>query len=202
MNYSIEFTNVTHSFLTVSPRKKTLKNELFTSYAGNVLVKIGKKEYAVEQGQYFWIPANCLVSTTYLPGAAISSISFSQRLPDQFSTNVGYVNSNEIVIDSFNLLSKQTTDKEYSAVLQQVIRHEMRNTSVQLKMSALSQQFNNWSETNKADLSSEVNLLLLLREARKRILSGKKPEQVATELFGLSLDEFNSLYKSGLGTTY
>lgn len=199
MNYSIQFENNAHPYITISSRRKTLKHALLTVTQGTILIKVGKNEYAVERGQYFWIPADCLVSTTYFALSTVSSIAFSQRLADSFTNKVGFVDASSITENAFNLLMDSSLSNDYHQVLLQVVRHEIPKTKPQLLMSQLSQQFNAWSLNNNAGLNAEIHFSLKLREARKRVLSGKKPDQVALELFDVSQQEFAGLCEFGFG---
>jgi len=199
MNYSIQFKNTDHPFLSISSRKKTLKHKLISVTKGIVLVKVGKNEYAVKTGHYFWIPADCLVSITVFPLSIVSQVEFSQRLPDPFEQKIGHVNVSSMVQNAFTLLEQSSTKKNYAQILLQVIRYELTNITPQLTMCTLSQQFNNWSPKNDSGLDVEINLSLKLREARKNILSGMNPEHVAKTLFNLPLSQFNILCELGLG---
>lgn len=201
MNYSIQFENTNHHHIAVTPRKKALKHSLLTVTQGVVLIKIGKNEFAVESGQYFWIPADCLVSITFLAQSIVSTVTFSQRLSDPFTHSVGYVKTNDIAVNAFHLLSEVPSNVEYHKVLLEVVRHEVRNIQPKLTTNSLSQQFNSWLPDNNAGLNAEVHLSLKLREARKRLLSGQKTEQVASEVFNLSTEEFRTLYEFGFGVT-
>ncbi|MFC1235346.1 AraC family transcriptional regulator [Vibrio sp. F74] len=201
MNYSIQFENIAHPYITISSRRKTLKYSLMTVTQGTILIKVGKNEYAVEPGQYFWIPADCLVSTTFFPLSNVSTIAFSQRLADSFTNKVGFVEASDITENAFSLLMDSSLDNDYHQVLLQVVRHEVKNTKPQLLMNQLSQKFNAWAPNNNAGLDAEIHFSLKLREARKRVLSGKKPEQVALELFDVSQQEFAGLCEFGFGAS-
>jgi len=201
MNYSIQFENIAHPYITISSRRKTLKHSLMTVTKGTILIKVGKNEYAVEPGQYFWIPADCLVSTTFFALSTVSTIAFSQRLADSFTNKVGFVEASTITQNAFSLLAGSSLDNDYHQVLLQVVRHEVKNNKPQLLMSQLSQQFNAWTPDNNTGLDAETHFSLKLREARKRVLSGKKPDQVALELFDVSQQEFSALCEFGFGAS-
>lgn len=199
MNYSIQFENTTHSHITVTPRKKALKHSLLTVTQGIALIKVGKNEYAVESGQYFWVPADCLVSTTFLVHSSVSIVTFSQRLSDPFTNTVGYIEASDITVNTFKLLSTNSIDVEYQKILLEVVRHEMKTIQPKLTMNDLNQQFNTWLPHNNSGLTAEIHLSLKLREARKRLLSGQKTEQVASSIFHTSCEDFHRLFEFGFG---
>ncbi|MDV7103434.1 AraC family ligand binding domain-containing protein [Vibrio sp. TH_r3] len=196
MNYSIQFEFVNTPYLSISARKKTLKHQLYCVFDGIVLFKIGKHEYAVGPGQYFWIPANCLVSITSLPMAKYSKVELSQRLIAPFVTIPGYVSEKPIIKNALDLLRDIDLDLDYRNVLLQVIKYELLHIEPKLTITKLSQEMT----LGGAKISKENNMALKLREARKSILSGKNKTTVAKEIFSMNSEEFDQFCQIILGT--
>ena len=195
MNYSIQFEFVNTPCMHVSARKKTLKHQLFCVSDGIVLFKIGKHEYAVEKGQYFWVPADCLVSITSLPMAKYSKIELSQRLTDPFVNQVGYVLEVPIIKNAIDLLENTGLDSDYKNILLQVIKYEVLRIEPKLTITTLSQQIAQGS----TQISKENRMALKLREARKSILSGKNKTMIAKEVFSMNLEQFDQFCHVILG---
>lgn len=195
MNYSIQFELINNPFMSISARKKTLKHQLFYLSSGILLVKIGKHEYAVESGQYFWIPANCLVSITAFPLSKYSKVEISQRLNEPFATQAGYVSVHSIVTNAFELLAKTNLAADYKKVLLQVIKHEATNIKPKLTITDLSQSI----AQCRSQISKENSMALKLREARKSILSGQNKSSIAQQAFNMDIDEFDVLCQAILG---
>lgn len=196
MNYAVEHQHTVYSFLVSTPRRKKTKFSLIQVESGLVLVKLGKNEYALEAGAAIWLPFDCLTSISYLPGCEVSQIDFSIRLQDKFPTQAGFVNLPPV---SQAILSKLLSNKvsdEHRSNLMAVLRDEVRTLRPLLDMSPLSQKISQWSADHDSDLSKELLLMLSLREAKKRMQSGVKRDDVIKEYFGGCEEEFEQL--SGL----
>jgi hypothetical protein len=193
MNYSIQFTDIEHPYMSITPRRKSLKHTLLHVTNGLVLYRLGKLEYALRGGQSLWVPANCLISYTIFPTTVLRTVDVSQRLPDAFPAKVGLVTLSELASNVLEALSAKTGNKEYRNALLKVIRYELPALAPTLELSAFSDQINRWSISNDAKLSPDLVLLLRLREARKQLLSGQQRNKVANELLGLTNEEFSEL---------
>lgn len=200
MNYAIQFESVFTAYLSVSPRRKSLKHSFLRVTEGIILVKLGKKEYAIQEGEGFWIPADCLVSYTMLPSTRYQKVDFSLRLNDAFKQKAGYVLCSELITQSLNKLSEAQIHTEYRNSLLQVLRFESLNFLPALKESGLNANFNSWSIDNKGELGEEINMVLKVREARKRVLSGEKKEHVAQTLFNTDISGLAQIAEHLLGT--
>lgn len=202
MNYAIQFEQILSPYLLISSRKRTVKHTLLYVNNGLVLVKLGKREYAVGQGQCYWIPADCLVSTTSSPQAQIFKVDFSVRLNDSFAQQAGYLPIQPIVQQAINRLSDPELTQEHQSILLQLVRYELRQLTPRTVESPLSKQVSGWEHVNDkgSALPEDVHTYLLLREARKRILSGSKKEKVARELFDMDTLRFDKLCQNLLGT--
>jgi len=196
MNFAVEHQHTHYSFLVTTPRKKKSKYSLIQVESGLVLVKLGKNEYALEQGAAIWLPFDCLTSISYLPNSEVSQVDFSIRLKDKFPTQAGFVNLPPVSKAILAKLLEHSVADDHKDNLLKVIRDEVKSLRPLLDMSPLSQKITQWSTDNDCDLSKELLLMLSLREAKKRMQSGVKREDVIKEYFGGCAEEFEQL--SGL----
>lgn len=197
MNHAIDF-HTTHSpLLTITPRKKTLHNQLVHVEEGKVLLKLGKNEYAYSAGDTFWLPFDCLSSLTLLPGSVFNTVKFSVRLADKFPTQAGQVMPSTLMSALLNSLSK-TDDAEIKKDLLQVMRHEVKTCKPVLKQDKESAEITAWTP-NSTSITGELALVLLVREARKQKLSGKKSEAICQSLFSGNQEHFKQLTTTLLG---
>ncbi|WP_394245619.1 AraC family transcriptional regulator [Vibrio astriarenae] len=196
MNFAIEHTHDTSPYLIVTGRKHTLKHRLIIVESGLALVRLGKQEYAVEAGQAFWLPFDCLVSTTYLPNSSITDVTISARVSGRFSKQAGFVTLSPMLKATIAQMGGNNSE-EYGQTLKQVIKHECMTLKPSLTLSPLSETLSQWSPTaSGSGLEKEVHLGLLVREARKMKLSGKKDEMIANALFAGQVAQFNALYQA------
>jgi hypothetical protein len=193
MNYAIEHHLNQYAFLHTTPRKKSLKHSLLTVHSGIVLVRLGKYEYAVERGDSFWLPFDCLVSVSYLPDTTASLIEFSARLTDPFPTQSGFIELPNVSCAIITKLAEHKVTEPQEKALLEVIRHEALELKPELILGQLSQRFSSWSPERPVDIGKEMHIALLVREARKQLLSGIKREKVIGELFHGSEENFRHL---------
>ncbi|BDU39877.1 AraC family transcriptional regulator [Vibrio nigripulchritudo] len=193
MNYAVEHQNTVYSFLVTTPRKKRIKHSLIYVDSGLVLVKLGKNEYAVEQDNAIWLPFDCLTSVTFVPGSRVTQINFSVRLQDKFPTQAGFVSLPPVSKAILEKLSSANVTEQDKSNLLAVVRDESRSLRPLLDMSPLSLQISQWSADEESELSKELLLVLSLREAKKKMLSGTKRELVIDEFFAGREEEFEQL---------
>ncbi len=193
MNYAIEFHDANYPFLDVTARKKTLKHSLLSVAEGLVIIKLGKHEYAIEPGQYFWIPQGCLSSLTFLPNSRVYRCDFSVRLSDDFPHQAGFVKPSMLLKALVEKLPTAEARSEIQLDLLAVVKNEVMSLSPVLSSSALSKSISQWQPGCEARISRELCLVLTLREARKMKLSGKKEAVIVDELFAGNNEEFEQL---------
>lgn len=193
MNYAIEFHDANYPFLNVAARKKSLKHSLLSVVSGLAIIKLGKQEYAIEPGQYFWIPQGCLSSLTFLPNTHVHRCDFSVRLNDAFAQQAGFIKPSILLKALIEKLAKTETRSDIQLDLLAVVKHEVLAISPNLSNSALSQAINQWKPGCEARISRELCLVLTLREARKMKLSGKKESQIVEHLFAGNTEEYEQL---------
>ncbi len=193
MNYAIEFHDANYPFLNVTARKKALKHSLLTVVEGLVIIKLGKQEYAIEPGQFFWIPQGCLSSLTFLPGTRVNRCDFSVRLRDDFSKQAGFIKPSTLLRALLDSLSNVTAYSNIQLDMLSVVKHEVVTICPSLSTSKLSKAINQWEPGCEASISRELYLVLTLREARKMKLSGKKETEIVDDLFAGNSEEYEQL---------
>lgn len=199
MNFAIEYTSAYFSHLVITPRKKVLKHSLVSVQSGLVLIKLGKQEYAVEPGQSVWVPYDCLTSLTYFPNTQVNRVDFSVRLTDSFPRQAGYVtqtNLSSALLEKLEVtksrsLKTNNTEQAFKDMLS-VLKQEVLSFKPLLYESALSQRFNQWN-VDDSNLPQEHTLVMVMREAKKRMQSGQKRTLVIDDLFSGKEEEFEQL---------
>jgi len=200
MNYAIEFHDAKYPFLDIAARKKALKHTLLSVVEGLAIIKLGRKEYAIEPGQYFWIPQGCLSSLTFLPNSRAYRCDFSVRLNDDFSQQAGFVKPSLLLKALVEKLAITAERSELHIDLLTVVRHEVLTLSPKLTHSTLTKAINQWVPGCDMHISKELCLVLTLREARKMKLSGKKEMQIVDTLFAGNMEEYEQLCFLVFGT--
>ncbi|WP_260262130.1 AraC family transcriptional regulator [Vibrio intestinalis] len=198
MHYSISHQTTEHHFLSITSRKKLLKHTLLRVEQGLVLARLGKQEYAIEEGQTLWLPFDSLTALTFFPQTKVSTIEVSCRVTKRLPANGGYVALNELAAALMNRLALLTEHQQKQALLT-VMLDELSQLKPKLENSPLSQQINHWSVNKPSSLAKDYQLVLQLREARKWLLSGKKEDQVIEQLFAGDQAAYQSLKSAILG---
>ncbi|MGR5209230.1 AraC family transcriptional regulator [Vibrio rotiferianus] len=199
MNYAIEFHNESYSLLTTTARKKTLKHSLLTVVEGLATIRLGKHEYAIEPGNSFWIPQGCLSSITYFPNCIAVRCDFSVRLRDHFSSQAGFIERSLLLQASLEKLRACDVGTSLHNDLLRIIKHEVLDVEPKLITSKASEALMQWTPMSKNHALKELHLALLVREARKRTLSGIKKGRVVEDLFDGSEQQCDQLSELLLG---
>ncbi|MGB1320143.1 MAG: AraC family transcriptional regulator [Vibrio gallaecicus] len=192
MNFAIEHISAHFSHLVITPRKKVLKHSLVSVRSGLVLVKLGKQEYAVEKNQSIWIPFDCLTSLTYFPNTEIEQVDFSVRLSDAFPQQAGYIEHTALSKAVLDKLSSYKLSEEHQKNLLSVFKQESLAFKPTLASSSLTEKVNMWS-SEEPTLNQEQTLVMMMREAKKRMQSGQKKPKVIDDLFAGKSEEFDLL---------
>ncbi len=192
MNFAIEHISAHFSHLVITPRKKVLKHSLVSVRSGLVLVKLGKQEYAVEKNQSIWIPFDCLTSLTYFPNTEIEQVDFSVRLSDAFPQQAGYIEHTALSKAVLDKLSSDKLSEEHQKNLLSVFKQESLAFKPTLSSSSLTEKVNMWS-SEEPTLNQEQTLVMMMREAKKRMQSGQKKPKVIDDLFAGKSEEFDLL---------
>ncbi|WP_063344563.1 AraC family ligand binding domain-containing protein [Vibrio jasicida] len=193
MNYAIEFHDANYPFLNVAARKKALKHTLLLVVEGLAIIKLGKQEYAIEPGQYFWIPQGCLSSLTFLPNTRTTRCDFSVRLNDEFAQQAGFVKPSALLKALMDKLVTTEPRSEKQLDLLTVAKYEALELKPKLTGSHLTSLINQWKPGCESPISIELCLVLTLREARKMKLSGKKQMDIVERLFASNEEEYEQL---------
>ncbi|MCG3735701.1 AraC family transcriptional regulator [Vibrio cincinnatiensis] len=199
MNYAIQSETCTFPYLQVTARKRAIKHSLIQVDQGLVLFKLGKQEYAIETSQALWIPLDCLSALTFFPNTQITKVDFSVRLRDTFPRQAGVIKHSELSSAIINRLRESVASDAVYPHLQQVLKYEVQNFEPKLKMTALSQALNVWHPMQPGHVSKERHVVLLVREAMKRRLSGGKEQGIIDELFSGQCEQYHQLCQLVLG---
>ncbi len=193
MNYAIQSETCLFPYLETTARKRTMKHSLIRVENGLALFKLGKQEYAVESGQAIWIPIECLSSLTFFPHTKITRVDFSVRLRDVFPHQAGFIKLSELSCAVLTRLETAQTEDEVYPHLLQVLKDEVKKFEPKLIMSELSSRLASWKPGVECNLSKEHILVLVIREAMKRQLSGVKTSRIIDDLFSGNKDQFEQL---------
>lgn len=199
MHYSISLQTTEFRFLSITSRKKLLKHSLLRVEEGLALVRLGKHEFAVEAGKLLWLPFDCLTSISYLPQTKVSMLEVSSRVQTKLPTQAGFVVLNELATALFNRLAQSDASHEQKQDLYRVLLTELPSLNPMLQQSKLGKRIAQWSPDQPSDLEKELQLVLRVREARRRVLSGGKLETVINELFAGDHVSFSALTESVYG---
>ncbi len=199
MNFAIEFNRSNTDYLNVTPRKKTLKHQLMIVKQGLVLVRLGKQEICVEPGKAFWLPQGCLTSISTFPNSQVDYLNFSLRVAAPLPTKAGFVKLNELLMAILDRLVETDTQSDQQKELFAVALRDMQFLAPTLNNSKSTQDFTLWTIDSR-QLTREHHLIMLVREARKQKLSGKKIEEIAENFFGGNLEQLQQVCQLVLGT--
>ncbi|MDE1239327.1 hypothetical protein [Vibrio aestuarianus] len=199
MNYAIHFETLLQVNLVVTPRKKVIKHSLVRVTSGLALCKLGKHEYSIEAGQAFWIPLDCLCSLTFFPNTQIQRVDFSARLCVPFPHQAGYVTLSELSLAAIDKLNQCKQNDEIYTHLLQVLKLEIAQLQPKIELNRLSHDISTWQPHKESHLSAECQMVLRVREAQKRKLSGTKISQIISELFNDDMQQYHQLFSLVLG---
>ena len=199
MHYAISYQSEQNDFLICTPRRKSLKHKLIRVRQGLVLVKLGKHEFVIEPSQLFWLPFDTLTSLTYTPNTIIDSVELSSRVSSPLPKQAGFVKANDLVTAVLNRLDDFSDQRKKQVDLLAVLHQELTEIKPMLSETKLSRQINQWRHDCDSSLSSELQLLLRVREANKQMQSGQKRLTVVEALFENNDSLFASLEKAILG---
>jgi hypothetical protein len=195
MNYAVNSEYRDGNQLIITPRKRSLKQSLLYVKSGLVLLRLGKAEYAIEPDQAWWIPADCLMSLTFLPNSKSLQLDFSQRLTQSFPTQSGCIALTTLAQQGLERLATLERDHPLYSPIAELLKYEAAHCKPKLIDSPLSQAISRWQPLAKTDqmISAELHLALLLREARKLELSGRNESHVASLWFNGNLEQYQQL---------
>ncbi|WPC75417.1 AraC family transcriptional regulator [Vibrio porteresiae] len=183
MNYAISSDFCHFSSLETTSRKRATKHSLIHVEQGLMLCRLGKVEYAVEAGQSFWIPLECLNALTFFPNTTLTRVDFSVRLQEAFPHQAGYIQPNDLSLAIIKRLKNTSRDMPAFTHLTQLLKIEAIELRPQLAISELSHQISDWQPQKSHRLAKEMHMVLTVREAIKRHQSGAKRTDIIADLF-------------------
>ncbi len=201
MNYAIQSETYFFPYLEVTSRKRAPKHSLIRVESGLALFKLGKQEYAIEPNQAIWIPIDCLCSLSFFPNTTISRVDFSVRLRDQFPHQSGFIKLSNLSFALLERLKEEKPSEEVYPHLLQVLKDEVKKFEPKLIESPLTKKFANWQVNQSQSVSKEHHIVLLIREAMKRKLSGAKTEAIVSELFSNDSNQYEQMCQLVVGQT-
>ncbi|MGO1297950.1 MAG: AraC family transcriptional regulator [Vibrio sp.] len=184
MNYAIQCDTRHFPILHLTARKRANKHSLIHVQQGLLLCRLGKYDYAIEAGQSFWIPLDCLCALTCFPNTSYTRIDFSVRLRDAFPHQAGYIKPSNLALSVLERLQKIDRDDSLFAPLTQILKAEVTHVAPHLSQSNLTNSVSTWTPESYAGLAQEQHMVLLVREAIKRKQSGQATETILSDLFG------------------
>ncbi|GAM68098.1 araC-type DNA-binding domain-containing protein [Vibrio sp. JCM 19236] len=198
MHHAIDFQSTHFDFLKLTPRKPTLKHQLLCVESGMVTIRLGKQEYAIDKGEMFWVPANCLTSLSYFPDTKVWVIEASQRLSDAFPHQAGYIKPSNLLKSLLSKLEAVKSKSEHTQVLLSAVRFELSELKPKLISTPLTKSLSDW-QSKDGQLSPQTVLVLKVREAEKMRLSGVKDGQIAEKWFAGELSAYQAATQAVLG---
>ncbi|SJN55602.1 hypothetical protein VR7878_01343 [Vibrio ruber DSM 16370] len=202
MHYAIQVDSTTTDYLQITARKKSLKHVLLLIEQGTVLLKLGKYEYAATTQQALWIPCQCLHALTIFPRTRLTRIEFSARLRHNFPLQAGFVTLSPLCRAVLARLTDTTPQMAVHRHLLGVLTDEVLQFAPELRENKFSHLLKQWQTQYPhpvEGISPEVHLILLLREAQKKMQSGMAAAQVANQLFDGQLAQLYQLRENLLG---
>ncbi|MCE0495331.1 hypothetical protein [Vibrio salinus] len=199
MHYSIQANKYTSPSLVITGRKKTLKHSFVYLTSGLILCRLGKLEYAIEPTQAFWLPFDCLSAWTVFPDTQYYKVEISARVSTSLPDESGYVKADEWLK---SLLEKITMIKPAETIYQHysyVLLDTLRDITPKLVSTTLSKRISTWTPDSSVFANDgRTNDILLAREIKKSILSGKKESEIIHSLFHDSEKNYHKIHNSYL----
>ncbi|MDC0611435.1 hypothetical protein OAP63_11905 [Vibrio sp.] len=197
MHYLIEVNQQKPGKLIVTGRKPSLKHSLILVQSGVVLCRLGKLEYAIQAGEAFWLPFDCLTSWTIFPNTDFIDITVSARTRTRLPNESGYVSRSEWLNQLIQKMVKTDRASNVYPSLSNVLLNSLSEIAPSLYQSAATKLISTWNPDNPIE-NKEINDILLAREIFKLKQSGKKPQMIADQLLNGSLTTLEKISKQYL----
>ncbi len=185
-HYTIQYQTHYHAYLDAQARKKSLKHQLITVLDGQGLIRLGKQEYICQAGDSIWLPFNCLVAQTWLPGSQLMCCQISVRTQCQLPHQAGFVELTELPLAIVQRL--QTQNFCACALSQQrllqVLLDECQFMQPQLNSQLLTLDENQPGAFLPPDQQQQFQLALQLRQVMKLMSSGVSKLVAIERTFG------------------
>ncbi|MCG7496458.1 AraC family transcriptional regulator [Vibrio sp. Of7-15] len=197
MKQSIEFSCISHPFLTMSPRRNANQYSLLLVQQGMALVRMGKHEHIILPNSAFWTPFDCLSSVTLLPNTKTVTVNFSIRLQEPLSEQGGFVELSPLALALIEKLKSTYNDENRISQqnnLLQVLKDEVLEMQPKLATTPQAEILTQWvkainTKQREPELkitgqsTAELKMALRVREAVKLRKSGRKEEFIIEQLF-------------------
>lgn len=191
MNYKAEYQSHTFSSLHLGQRKKSPYAQLLYIRGGVILLRLGRNELMLEQGDCFYLPFECLAQMTALQGATLDTLTLSPRLngtqQSEFPENSGKVTTSltHSLIEALNdASSNHSRTLEQQKRLIDVLLDELSYCKPQQMKAPIKE-------------TAEIKVQLECREIIRQVKSGKKVDALIQDKPDLRavLEQYTDLLK-------
>lgn len=91
MPYPVHFVTTQAEQLLLLGRQRAPADQLLYLMSGSLLLRLGKEEMVLRQGDSFWLPAECLHGLTLLQGCRLVCVRFSVRVRQRRPQSAGHL---------------------------------------------------------------------------------------------------------------
>ena len=112
MPYPVDFISQQASHLSLLGRARHSADQLLYLASGSLLLRLGREEMVLRQGESFWLPAECLHGMTLLKGCHLLRVAFSIRVTQARPQSAGFLQPVDLLPPLLQRLEKlrQRTD--------------------------------------------------------------------------------------------
>ena len=109
MSYPVHFDTLVADRLSLLGRHRRPCDHLLQVRSGTLLLRLGREERVLRQGDCFWLPADCLYGLTLWQGCQLARIDFSIRVPASRPRAAGYLQPHPLLQPLLDRLHQQLT---------------------------------------------------------------------------------------------
>lgn len=109
MSYPVHFDTLSAVRLSLLGRHRRPCDHLIAVLGGSLLLRLGREELVLRQGDLFWLPADCLYGMTLWQGCHLARIHFSIRVQAHRPSAAGYLQPHPLVQPLLDRLSQLLT---------------------------------------------------------------------------------------------
>lgn len=107
MSYPVHFETQSAHRLELLGRHRQPSDQLLHLRAGSLLMRLGRDEFVLRQGDLFWLPADCLHGLTLWQGCQFNRIRFSVRVRGERPRAAGYLRHHPLLMPLLERLEQQ-----------------------------------------------------------------------------------------------